>query len=112
MLRLILLLPLLVILVLFGLSNRQEVVLYLWPFDLGWAVPLSVAMLIFGALCFLFGALVAWIAALPQRARARRAERHAQQMEGELAEFRAASAKRVGPMPAGTGIVALRNTAA
>ena len=56
MLRWILLAPLLILLILFGLSNRQEVYLYLWPFDLAWAAPLSVAILVIGALFFLLGA--------------------------------------------------------
>src|SRR4051812_35652422 len=50
--RWILLLPLLVLLVLFGLSNWQEVSLHLWPLDLAWVVPLSVAVLAVGAACF------------------------------------------------------------
>ena len=97
--RWILLLPLLVLLVLFGLSNKQEVALRLWPFDLAWAVPLSVAMLLMAALAFLFGALTAWMAALPHRRRARRMEEAARLLEAEVAEYRAAAAKQVGPVP-------------
>jgi lipopolysaccharide assembly protein A len=99
MIRLILLLPLLVLLVLFGLSNKQEVALRLWPFDLAWAVPLSVAVLLIGALAFLFGALIAWAASLPHRRRARQLEEAARLLEAELAEHRAAAAKQVGPVP-------------
>ncbi|WP_043359170.1 lipopolysaccharide assembly protein LapA domain-containing protein [Belnapia sp. F-4-1] len=114
MLRLILLLPVLVLLVLFGLSNREEVLLHLWPFDLAWAVPLSTAMLVFAAVFFLFGALVAWVAGLPARARARRAERAAQVLEAELNEHRAAAARQVGPVPqrAGTSLVISQRPAA
>ena len=99
MLRLILLLPLLVVLVLFGLSNRQEVALQLWPFDLAWAAPLSVAVLVIGAVFFLFGAGVAWTAAPPHRRRARKLEGAARLLEAELAEYRARDAKQVGPVP-------------
>jgi uncharacterized integral membrane protein len=97
--RWILLLPLLVLLVLFGLSNKQEVALRLWPFDLAWAVPLSVAVLLFAGLAFLFGALTAWAASLPHRRRARRMEEAARLLEAELAEHRAAAARQVGPVP-------------
>ncbi|RAI57650.1 LapA family protein [Roseicella frigidaeris] len=112
--RWILLLPLLILLVLFGLSNRDAVALRLWPFDVAWVAPLSVAILLIGALCFLFGALVTWLASLPYRRRARRMEDAARAMEAELADFRAAAAKQVGPVPpsGGTGLVALRRPAA
>jgi lipopolysaccharide assembly protein A len=95
--RWILLLPLLVLLVLFGLSNRQEVALGLWPFDLTWAVPLSVAVLLIAALAFLLGALVAWAAGLPQRHRARRTQAAAGLLQAEIAELRGQMARDVGP---------------
>ncbi|NOG71371.1 LapA family protein [Roseicella sp. DB1501] len=112
--RWILLLPLLILLVLFGLSNREEVALRLWPFDLAWVTPLSVAVLLIGAVCFLFGALVAWMASLPHRRRARRMEDAARAMEAELADFRAAAARQVGPVPpsGGSSLVALQRPAA
>ena len=97
--RWILLLPLLILLVLFGLSNKQEVALRLWPFDLAWVVPLSVAVLLIAGLAFLLGALTAWVASLPHRRRARRVEEAARLLEAELAERRAAAAKQVGPVP-------------
>jgi uncharacterized integral membrane protein len=99
LLGLVLLLPLLVLLVLFGLSNRQEVALELWPFDLAWMVPLSTAMLILAALAFLFGAAVAWAGSLSWRRRAKRVEEAARVMEAELAEHRSRAAKDVGPVP-------------
>ncbi|TCZ55974.1 LapA family protein [Roseicella aquatilis] len=112
--RWILLLPLLILLVLFGVSNKQEVALVLWPFDLAWVAPLYVAVLVFSAVFFLFGALVAWMASLPYRRRARRMEDAARAMEFELAEFRAAAAKRVGPVPPrpGSSLVPVQRSAA
>lgn len=95
--RWILLLPLLVLLVLFGLSNRQEVMLGLWPFDLAWAVPLSVAVLVIAAMAFLLGALVAWAAGLPQRRQARKVQAAGTLLEAELAELRGQMARDVGP---------------
>ena len=111
-LGLLLLLPLLLLLVLFGLSNRQEVALELWPFDLAWVVPLSVAMLILAALAFLFGAAVGSAGALSWRRRARRLEEAARVLEAELAEHRARAAKDVGPVPPVTNLPRLHRPAA
>jgi len=99
MIRILLLLPLLVFLVLFGLSNREEVQLRIWPFDLAWATPLSVAVLLIAAVFFLFGAFIAWAAALPYRRRARSLENAARIMEAELTELRGREAREVGPVP-------------
>ena len=111
-LGLLLLLPLLVLLVLFGLSNRQEVALELWPFDLAWVVPLSVAMLVLAALAFLFGAAVTWAGALAWRRRAKRVEEAARVLEAELAEHRARAARDVGPVPPVTNFPRLQRPAA
>ncbi|MBX9698687.1 MAG: lipopolysaccharide assembly protein LapA domain-containing protein [Acetobacteraceae bacterium] len=112
----ILLAPLLLLLILFGLSNRQEVALHLWPFDLAWVTPLSVAVLLVACLAFLFGALMSWLAAMPHRRRARRMEEAARVLEAELTELRARQAREVAPgVPAaapGTGVVPLRRSAA
>lgn len=79
---------LLLLLVLFTISNTDPVSLQLWPFDLRWEVPLAGAMLGAAALFFLLGALVAWGGALRYRRRARRMQRAAQLLEAELAELR------------------------
>ena len=112
LLGLALLLPLLLLLVLFGLSNRQEVALELWPFDLAWVVPLSVAMLILAAVAFLFGAAVTWASALAARRQTRRFREAARVLEAELAEHRARAAKDVGPVPAVTNLPRLHRPAA
>ena len=109
---LLLLLPLLLVLVLFGLSNRQEVALELWPFDLAWVVPLSTAMLVLAALAFLFGAAVTWASALAWRRQARRFREAARVLEAELAEHRARAAKDVGPVPPVTNFARLQRPAA
>ncbi|WP_149538466.1 LapA family protein [Siccirubricoccus phaeus] len=117
MVRLILLAPLLILLVLFGLSNREEVALRLWPFDLAWAAPLSVAVLLIAAVFFLFGAFIAWAAALPYRRRAKALENTTRILERELAELRAREARQLGPVPppangAANGVVRLSRPAA
>ena len=100
--RLILLTPLAVLLVLFGISNRAVVALKLWPFDLEWDAPLSVAVLAISACAFLLGAGIAWGASLKHRRRAREMEAHAKTLQGELQELKSRVAREVGAaIPAG-----------
>jgi len=80
---------LLLLLVLFAISNPMPVPLQLWPFDLSWEVPLAGAVLGAAALAFLLGALLAWGSALHFRRRANKMQRAAQLLEAELAEMRA-----------------------
>lgn len=87
--RWLLLAPLLALVVLFALSNRQPVSLGLWPLDLTWQASLSVAVLAVGALAFLLGALMVWLSSLPYRRRARRAAEQIRRLEQELEGFRA-----------------------
>jgi uncharacterized integral membrane protein len=87
--RWLLFLPLLLLLSLFALSNTQEVELRLWPFDLAWAAPLGIAVLILAAASFLVGALLAWSAGLAGRRRARQMESAAKLLEAELSGHRA-----------------------
>jgi lipopolysaccharide assembly protein A len=105
--RWLIIVPLLVVLALFALSNREQVLLGLWPFDLRVAAPLGVAMLVLAAVGFLLGALVAWASSLGERRRARRIENAAKLLEAELAEMRArdaASARGGQEPPAAPGL--------
>ncbi len=88
--RILLAVPLLFILVLFALSNKQTVALGLWPTDIQLELPVSIAVLGIAGLFFLFGALVAWSGTLAERTRARRAEATIRQLEAQLAATRAA----------------------
>ncbi len=84
MVRIILLLPFLLLLIAFAVSNPQPVTLALWPTDLSLEAPLSIATLVIAGVFFLLGALVVWIPSLAARARARRAERRVTKLEAEL----------------------------
>ncbi|MBR0649057.1 DUF1049 domain-containing protein [Roseomonas terrae] len=99
MMRWIVFLPFAALVVLFALSNRQAVELRLWPFDLVWQAPLSVAVLGAAALAFLIGAGIVWVSGMPQRGRARSAARRAEALQRELeaihARERAAAADRL-----------------
>ena len=88
--RILLAAPLLFLLVIFAVSNRQPVELGLWPTDVSIEIPVSLAVLGIAGLFFLFGALVAWAGTVAERDRARRAEATVRQLEAQLAAQRAA----------------------
>lgn len=88
-LRLILMAPLLLLLVVFALSNTVVVPIGLWPTGISVATPLSVAILIAMALAFLAGALLVWFGSFAHRLRARRAEARVSTLEAELDRLRA-----------------------
>lgn len=103
--------PLLVLLVLFALSNLEDVQVRLWPFDLVWSTTLSVAVLAISALAFLLGAALAWTAALPDRRRGRKMEETARLLEAELAQYRAREQEAARAATAGGDGIALSATA-
>jgi uncharacterized integral membrane protein len=76
--------PLAVLVVLFALSNREVVEMRLWPFDVAWAAPLAVAVLLPAALAFLFGAGIVWVSDLPARRRGWSAQRRAAALQREI----------------------------
>lgn len=89
--RLIIGIPLLILVVLFALSNTQPVRLGLWPTDLQVEVPLSVAVLVGMGIAFLAGGLTVWLGSLGQRRRARDAEHAARLLEAQIAQLRGGS---------------------
>ncbi len=82
--RVLLAAPVLIVLVVFALSNRQVVQLGLWPTDIMIDLPLSITVLIAAGLFFIAGALMTWGASVAMRGRARRAERTVRQLEAEV----------------------------
>jgi lipopolysaccharide assembly protein A len=93
--RLLISLPLLLILVIFTLSNRQDVKLGFWPTGLSVDVPVSLAILVAMAVAFLIGALFTWFGAIGARRRARRAEDTARLLQAELQALKSRSAPRL-----------------
>lgn len=89
MARLLIAVPLLVLLVLFVLSNTMMVRIGLWPTDLYLMAPLSVAVLVAMAVAFVVGALFTWMTSLGQRRRARRAEARVRALESEIEALKA-----------------------
>jgi uncharacterized integral membrane protein len=99
--RLLIALPLLLLLVLFALSNREPVRLALWPTDYSLVLPLSLAVLGGMAVAFLVGGLLVWMSALAQRRRARRAEQTVRLLEAQVQELKARLPQPLMPPPAG-----------
>jgi uncharacterized integral membrane protein len=87
--RLLIALPLLLLLVLFALSNTAPVRLHLWPTDYALELPLSLAVLGGMAIASLAGGLTVWISELAQRRRARRAEQTVRLLEAQVQELKA-----------------------
>lgn len=87
--RLLIAIPLLLLLILFALSNRAAVHLGLWPTDYGVELPLSLAILAAMAIAFFAGGTVVWFSALAHRRRARHAEQAARLLEAQVQELKA-----------------------
>ena len=87
--RLLFGIPLLLIMILFALSNREPVQLGLFPTDFSIEVPLSVALLIAMGLGFFLGGLLVWFTALRHRREARHAAETVRVMEAKQQERRA-----------------------
>ena len=87
--RLLIGLPLLILLVLFALSNTTPVRLGLWPSDYTLQLPLSLTVLGAMAIAFLAGGVTVWVSELAQRRRARRAEQTVRLLEAQVQELKA-----------------------
>ncbi len=98
--RLLILVPFLIALVLFALSNRHPVALGFWPTDFLLDVPVSLAVLGAAAIAFLVGALLVWIGELGQRRRARLAEIRAEHLQEEVRSLQARLQRSTMPAPA------------
>jgi uncharacterized integral membrane protein len=88
MIRFIIAFPVLIVLIVFALSNPQPVKLAFWPTDYFIQTPLSFAILIGAGGAFILGALFVWFPALGTRARANRAERAARRLEAQVADLK------------------------
>ncbi len=84
MLRTVIALPILVVLVLFALSNPQPVTLSIWPTDFTLKTPVAAAVLVVAAVAFLLGAMFVWFPAIGARRRARRFERATRRLEDQV----------------------------
>ena len=88
-LRLLIIVPLLVLLVLFTLSNRAPMHLGLWPTDFTADPPASVVILAAMAVAFLAGALLVWVNEFGRRRRARQADQSVKLLEDQVKALKA-----------------------
>src|SRR3546814_7084194 len=77
--------PIMRIAVLFAISNRQTVMLGLWPLPYEISVPVYLIAMLPLAAGFIAGGMVAWIGAGKARARARAGTRQINAQEREIA---------------------------
>jgi uncharacterized integral membrane protein len=88
-LHLLIAVPLLLLLVLFALSNAAALTLRLWPTDYTLTLPASVVILGAMAVAFLAGAFVVWISELGRRRRARQADHSVKLLEDQVKALKA-----------------------
>jgi uncharacterized integral membrane protein len=93
--------PATIILVVFAVSNRQAIMLSLWPLSEGVAIPLYLLVLALLALGAVAGMLAGWLSGAKTRrrlreamARAERAEREAAALSERLRRLEQAAAPR------------------
>lgn len=81
-------LPIALLVILFALMNRQEVVLSLWP--LPWEIGAPLFLFTLGAIVFgfLFGSIVAWVSGGATRQKLRAVRRELESARDELAALR------------------------
>lgn len=95
--------PLLLLMVVFALSNREPVPLGLFPLGrLPFDVPLSVVILAAMGLGFFLGGLRVWFTALRHRRAARRAEEAVRLLEARHQELKARASGSVLPQSGAT----------
>jgi len=87
--------PLLLLMVLFALSNSQSVRLGIFPTDYSVEIPLSVAILAAMAIGFFLGGLRLWFTAMHDRRALRRAEDAVRLLEAKHQELKSRAS---GPM--------------
>src|ERR1700722_269632 len=87
--RLVIVIPLLLLLVLFALSNTAALRLGLWPTDYTIDLPASIVILGAMAVAFLTGAFLVWVSELGQRRRARQAEHTVRLLETQVQALKA-----------------------
>lgn len=85
--RLLIAVLFLLVLMIFVLSNHEPVTIGLWPTDVRWDLPLSVALLITAVVALVVGAAMVWISEFRQRRRARHAEAAVRRLEEQVREL-------------------------
>ena len=95
--RVLLTLPVLVLLVLFAVSNTGPVRLGIWPTDWSIELPVAVAVLGAAAVSFVIGGILVWLSELGRRRQLRRALQNVRRLESQLRERQPESLALVQP---------------
>ena len=95
--RVLLTLPVLVLLVLFAVSNTGPVRLGIWPTDWSIELPVAVAVLGAAAVSFVIGGILVWLGELGRRRQLRRALQDVRRLESQLRERQPESLALVRP---------------
>jgi uncharacterized integral membrane protein len=82
--------PLALILILFAVSNRADIVLYFWPLPVALNTSLWIVVMVALLIGFLIGEFVAWINGHHWRRQARQKTRRIEELERQLAAQTAA----------------------
>lgn len=80
--------PLLILVVVFVIFNREPVALELWPFGIRLEAPLFLIVLVSIFIGLLIGGIAAWVSGNSLRRRARHAQHRADELEREVARLR------------------------
>jgi uncharacterized integral membrane protein len=81
-------LPITIVAVVFALSNRQPVVIDIWPLELSLTAPLYLMLLLAALVGFILGGIAMWFTAGRSRKRAREAAAKLREMEGQIANLK------------------------
>ncbi|GAN53463.1 lipopolysaccharide assembly protein LapA domain-containing protein [Tanticharoenia sakaeratensis] len=85
MLRLLIVLPFILALVIFAVTNPDPQ--QMWFVSYGWKTPAGILALATGAIFFVLGAFALWLGELRQRRRARRAEAQVRQLQAQVVDL-------------------------
>jgi uncharacterized membrane protein YciS (DUF1049 family) len=85
--------PVLFLTISFAVTNRQDVVLGVWPFPFELTMPLSLALFAVGAVFFIMGGFYFWIINMPLRAERYFQAKKIKELDKKLAEQNAVKLK-------------------
>jgi uncharacterized integral membrane protein len=88
-LRLVIAMAVLLVLMIFVLSNREPVTIGFWPTEMRWDTPLSLALLIVAVVALVAGGAIVWISEFGRCRRVRQAEAAVRLLEEQVRELKA-----------------------
>ena len=76
--------PFILLFVLFSISNREIILLHLWPFPFEIEMPVYLTILFFSFIFFIFGGLLAWIPYIGTKKRIKHQKKKIEELENTL----------------------------